>query len=127
MGSLYVVSGKSFYRAFTISSEENSESSKYHDISKVNEFLDKVWLFAGSLTEQSSITTADGRIGDRACIVVIFNDNSMHKKIYRRNFGVDSDYTGQSKRNHKMANSAFRISEGKNTNHRLVSVVGHHL
>ena len=94
MGSLYVVSGKSFYRAFTISSnEENSESSKYHDISKVNEFLDKVWPFAGSLTtEQSSITTADGRIGDRACIVVIFNDNSMHKKIYRRNFGVDSDY-----------------------------------
>ena len=94
MGSLYVVSGKSYYRAFTISThEENTESSAYHENSTVNEFLDKVWPFGGSVsTEQSLPTTADGRIGDRACIVVVFNDNSMRKKLYRRNFGVDTDY-----------------------------------
>ena len=72
--------------------KKNSESSKYHDISKVNEFLDKVCHSKEVLQSNHRLQLADGRIGDRACIVVIFNDNSMHKKIYRRNFGVDSDY-----------------------------------
>ena len=94
MGSLYVVSGRSFYRAFTISSDEDSsESSIYHEITKINIFLDKVWPFSGNSTsEQSTISVADGQIGDRENVVVVLNDGSFKEKLYRRNFGVNTDY-----------------------------------
>jgi hypothetical protein len=95
MGSLYVVSGKSFYRAFTISSDEDSSNeSIHHNIENVREYLDKVWpFFKGSETDSQGIRTdSDGLIGDIATIVVSFADATYKKKTYKRNFGTTSDY-----------------------------------
>lgn len=95
MGSLYVVSGKSFYRAFTISTtEEPGQPSVHHELDNARAYLDKVWPFAKAteLDIQGSRTDADGSIGDIATIVVSYSDATYIKKTYKRNFGVTSDY-----------------------------------
>tara|TARA_B100002019_G_scaffold224111_1_gene197021 strand:- start:301 stop:612 length:312 start_codon:yes stop_codon:yes gene_type:complete len=95
MGSLYVVSGKSFYRAFTISSNEDSSvTSIHHEINNAREYLDKAWPFAKPTESdtQGVRTDSDGAIGDIASIIVTYSDATYKKKTYKRNFGVTSDY-----------------------------------
>jgi hypothetical protein len=95
MGSLYVVSGKSFYRAFTISSNEDTNTtSVHHELKNAREYLDKVWPFSTtSETDTQGVRTdADGSIGDIASIIVTYADATYKKKTYKRNFGVTGDY-----------------------------------
>lgn len=96
MGSLYVVSGRSFYRAFTISSTEDSVSeSQYHAIDNVRNFLDKVWPFSINQSEdtQNQSPSSDGRIGDMAAVIVVYENQEFKRKLYKRNFGVSNTYT----------------------------------
>lgn len=95
MGSLYVVSGRGFYRAFSIATEEESGSeSVHHDPVNVKSFLDQVWPYASSLggDTQHPDADADGQIGDLAAIVVTYPDATYVKKVYKRNFGVGEEY-----------------------------------
>ena len=64
MGSLYVVSGRSFYRAFTISTTEDvNEESTHHKLENARKYLDKVWPFfkQGEFDTQGK-NDADGQI-----------------------------------------------------------------
>lgn len=95
MGSLYVVAGREFFRSFTISSNEtdNTIDSVYHKIENVRKFLDDVWPFTTTNTEQGTRTHADGRIGDIASITITFSDATHTTKIYRRGYGVNEKYS----------------------------------
>jgi hypothetical protein len=96
MGSLYVVSGRDFYRAFSIATEEEVGSvSIHHNITNVKSFLDQVWPFASNLGGDTQHPDAyeDGQIGDVAAIVVTYTDATSVKKLYKRNFGVGEEYT----------------------------------
>lgn len=95
MGSLYVVSGRTFTRSFTISSSEDPNlPSTHHQIEKVRLFLDSAWPMGDTgVSDTQNIGQYDGRIGDIACIVVVYTDGDPKKKVYKRNFGVDTEYT----------------------------------
>ena len=95
MGSLYVVSGRTFTRSFTISSSEDPNlPSTHHQIEKVRLFLDNAWPMGDTgVSDTQNIGQYDGRIGDIACIVVVYTDSDPKKKVYKRNFGVDAEYT----------------------------------
>jgi hypothetical protein len=45
------------------------------------------------VSDTQNIGQYDGRIGDIACIVVVYTDGDPKKKVYKRNFGVDTEYT----------------------------------
>ena len=96
MGSLYIVSGRGFYRAFSITTdEEGGTSSIHHDPINVKSFLDQVWPYASSLggDTQHPDAESDGQIGDLAAIVVTYPNATYVKKVYKRNFGVGEEYT----------------------------------
>ena len=96
MGSLYVVSGRGFYRAFSIATEEaTGASSVHHELGNVKSYLDQVWPYASTSAgdTQHPDADADGQIGDVAAIVVTYPDATYTKRLYKRNFGVGEEYT----------------------------------
>jgi hypothetical protein len=96
MGSLYVVSGRGFYRAFSIATDESSDTTSiHHAIDNARSYLDQVWPYAAATngdTQQPS-SHADGRVGDMAAIIVSYEDATYKRKVYKRNFGVGSEYS----------------------------------